>query len=236
MNPHSNPRFTFAPKSEGAFLPRAGPTAAQHFANARWKLSPALLARGFVPSGNQVENWGSPPHPQPSTLPPGSSHLSNSFPQSSPQIPPRDVFKTLPPVLPGLHSDQSPFSLHHNAGTLGAYPRGGVSPARTATPHPSDGAGPPPPSLDHLLRLGPSLLPTTSARRSRGCTPSAKGRFWNSRAAAFAPEELKERNSATAPQGFPALPPRAAAARGSPAPLPHLRSGRGHGALSRAER
>ena len=111
MNPHSNPRFTFAPKSEGAFLPRAGPTAAQHFANARWKLSPALLARGFVPSGNQVENWGSPPHPQPSTLPPGSSHLSNSFPQSSPQIPPRDVFKTLPPVLPGLHSGQSPFSL-----------------------------------------------------------------------------------------------------------------------------
>ena len=64
MNPHSNPRFTFAPKSEGAFLPRAGPTAAQHFANARWKLSPALLARGFVPSGNQVENWGSPPHPE----------------------------------------------------------------------------------------------------------------------------------------------------------------------------
>lgn len=49
MNPHSNPRFTFASKSEGAFLRRAGPRAAQHFANARWKVSPALLAGGSYP-------------------------------------------------------------------------------------------------------------------------------------------------------------------------------------------
>ena len=49
MNPHCNPRFTFASKSEGAFLRRAGPRAAQHFANARWKASPALLAGGSYP-------------------------------------------------------------------------------------------------------------------------------------------------------------------------------------------
>ena len=64
----------------------------RHFANARWKLSPALLPQGFVPLGNQVRKllffFRSTP-------PPGSSHFSNPFPHSPPQIPPRDGVKTL---------------------------------------------------------------------------------------------------------------------------------------------
>lgn len=61
-----------------------------------------------------------------------------------------------------------------------------------------------------------------------------KGLILNSRAAAFAPEELKERIRPQ-PRKASGPPPRAAAAREAPPrPFPHLRSGRGHGALSRA--
>lgn len=230
MNPHSTLVSPLLLNQKVPSFHAQDPQQPSTLLTLRWKLSRPFSSR--VPTLKiKVRKRGLPAPPSHLHFRPAPHISLIPFPEFSPD-PPRGCIQDSPACPSGLHSAPSPVSLHHNAGTLGACPRGGVSPARTATPtHPSDGAGPPPPSLDHLLRLGPSLLPTTSARRSRGCTPSAKGQVLEFQSCCFAPEGLKERNSATAPQGFPALPPRAAAARAPPAPLPHLRSGRGHGAL-----